>query len=357
MVHRAGVWPLALSAVLALTVGCSGSSPGSTAVSSPSATAASATGGGPASASTNPLPAGTFANPILTADMPDPAILKVGNIFHLYTTQNARLNVQTATSTDLVTWTIGPDALPTVGQWATPGKTWAPEVIAVGGRFVMMYTAADTASGKQCIGRAESASPVGPFIDRQSAPLVCQDTLGGSIDPNPVVMGSKIYLYWKNDGNCCGKPVHLWGQAMNASASALTGQPTPLLTNTKEWQGNLVEAPEMFAHDGRYYLFYAANDYASTSYAEGSAACTTPLGPCVDSANPLLTSDTAAAGPGHGFILQVGNQTWIVYHAWPPDAVGSLSPGRQLWLDPITWSAAGPVMTGPDAKAQARPKF
>lgn len=72
------------------------------------------------------------------------------------------------------------------------GQDLGAEVIAVGGRFVMMYTASDTSSGKQCIGRAESASPAGPFIDARPAPLVCQSTLGGSIDPNPVVMGSKI---------------------------------------------------------------------------------------------------------------------------------------------------------------------
>lgn len=142
---------------------------------------------------------------------------------------------------------------------------------------------------------------------------------------------------------------------MNADASALIGRSVPLLGNTKDWQGNLVEAPEMVPHGGRFYLFYSANDHASTNYAEGSAVCTTALGPCTDTDRPLLTSNTAAAGPGHGFIFKAGNRTWMIYHAWPPDAVGSLSPGRQLWLDPIIRTSAGPTMTGPHSAPQVKP--
>ena len=73
-----------------------------------------------------------------------------------------------------------------LGAWALPGKTWAPEVISVGDGYVMFYTAADQASGRQCIGRAAAAAPEGPFVDDAAVPFVCQPDLGGSIDPNPV---------------------------------------------------------------------------------------------------------------------------------------------------------------------------
>jgi beta-xylosidase len=303
------------------------------------------------------VPLGMFRNPVVAANMPDPSLLRVGDIFYLYTTQSDQANVQTATSTNLVNWKPGRDALPAVGRWATTGKTWAPEVIAVGGQYVMFYTATDSASSKQCIGRAASTSPDGPFVDLNAAALVCQDALGGSIDPNPVAQGGHLYLYWKNDGNCCGSTVHLWGQQLDSTASVLTGQPSALLSNTKPWQGNLVEAPEMIAHGGHFYIFYAANDYASTKYAEGYAVCRHPLGPCTDSSAPILTSNTAGAGPGHGFIFQLGNCSWIIYHAWSPDAIGSALPGRQLWLDPITWSPTGPAIAGPNANTQASPKI
>jgi beta-xylosidase len=290
--------------------------------------------------------------------MPDPAVLAAGGVFHLYTTQGSGSNVQTATSKDLVNWTEGPDALPSVGSWARLGNTWAPEVLARNGRFVMFYTATDIASGRQCVGRAESTSPAGPFVDHGKKAFVCQPELGGDIDANPVVISGKPYLYWKNDGNCCGKPVHLWGQALNADATELIGRPVQLLSNTQSWQGNLVEAPEMVAHAGKFYLFYSANDYASTSYTEGYAICAKPLGPCLDQSKPVLVSTDKAAGPGHAYIFTVGQNWWILYHAWPPDAIGSELPGRQLWLDPLTWDRSSkPVVTGPNAATQPLPKL
>jgi beta-xylosidase len=135
----------------------------------------------------------------------------------------------------------------------------------------------------------------------------------------------------------------------------LIGEPVALLSNTKEWQGPLIEGPEMVVHDGQYFLFYAGNSYAHASYAEGVARCAGPLGPCVDSAGPVLVSNAAAADPGHGFVFTVNDRWWIVYHAYPPGFVGLARPGRLVWLDPITWTVDGPVVQGPNAGPQEGP--
>src|SRR3712207_3655186 len=78
-----------------------------------------------------------FRNPVHEGDFPDPFVLRVGETWHAYGTNGGGQEVRTLTSTDLVRWRRGPDALPEVGAWAYPGKTWAPEVLAVGGRFVL----------------------------------------------------------------------------------------------------------------------------------------------------------------------------------------------------------------------------
>jgi len=157
-----------------------------------------------------PSPPGTYVNPVWDQDFPDPAVLRVGDTFHAYATQGSGKNVQTLTSPDLVHWRPGGDALPHVVKWASTGNTWAPEVMAIGGRYVLYYVAHSDAAGKQCIGRATARTPAGPFTDDASTPLVCQEALGGSIDPSPFRSADgKLYLYWKNDGNCCGRPVHL----------------------------------------------------------------------------------------------------------------------------------------------------
>lgn len=313
---------------------------------------------GPSSGSVADSAGNSYVNPIWDQDFPDPSAIAVGGTFYAYATQGNQLNIQTLTSTDLVHWRPGPDALPQLGRWASTGNTWAPEVLKTGAQYSLYYVARDKASDKQCIGRAVAAAPGGPFRDEAAAPLVCQARLGGSIDPDPVRdTDGSLYLYWKNDGNCCNLPVHLWGQRLSSDGSAVNGEATALLTNTKSWQGNLIEAPELAVHDGHHTLFYSANDYASDKYAIGYATCTGPLGPCTDrSSKPLVASNDDAAGPGHCFALQTSPGHWqLLFHAWPPDGIGSQSPGRQLWLEPLSWHGETPVVPAPDAGRQPAP--
>lgn len=344
-VHRVAA---ALALVLAVG-GCAGSGGTDGRASPPTGT----------STTRSALPSGTYANPVLADDVPDPWVLQAGDTFHLYATQGGGSNVQTATSADLVHWERGPDALPTLGRWAQAGATWAPEVVHLDGTFVMYYVAHDASSGKQCIGRATSTDPAGPFEDAGAQPLVCQAALGGSIDPDAVRgADGHLYLYWKNDGNCCGQPVHLWGQPLSPDGSRLTGRATALVTNTKPWQGNLVEAPEMLVHDGRYVLLYSANNYASADYAIGWASCTGPLGPCHDASDrPLVATTDVAAGPGHcAPVTLPDGSTWLLFHAWPPDGIGTTYPGRQLWLEPLTWGGGAPQVAPPTTKPQPAPR-
>jgi beta-xylosidase len=301
--------------------------------------------------------ASTYTNPVFDADFPDPAVLQQASTWYAYSTQHGQQNIPTLTSTDLVHWTPSADALPEVGSWASLGKTWAPEVIEIGGRFAMFYVAQDTSSGKQCIGSAWADRPAGPFADRSTHPLVCQVGLGGSIDPDPVRdPNGHLYLYWKNDGNCCDRPVHLWGQQLSDDGTRLLGRVTPLMTNDKPWQGQLVEAPEMVSHQGSRTLFYSANDYASERYGIGYATCTGPLGPCTDQSQAsLLPSNDVAVGPGHCFVVQAGGRWWMLFHAWRPNAVGTQVPGRVLFLEPLTWNGAVPTVPAPATTPQAAP--
>jgi beta-xylosidase len=112
----------------------------------------------------------------------------------------------------------------------------------------------------------------------------------------------------------------------------------------------------MWFRDGRYYLFYSANAFRSDAYAVGYAVCDSPLGPCRKAEeNPILSSQGKAAGPGHMCLVEHRGRTWMLYHAWMPDAIGSPVPGRTLWLDEVVWENGKPVVRGPTDTPQPAP--
>lgn len=307
------------------------------------------------------VPPGSFQNPVLRSDFPDPGVIYVDGVFYAYATNGAGKNIQAAKSTDLVRWELLPDAMPALPKWAQfgGGFVWAPEVIKVGDRYNMYYTARDRKADKQCVGVATSDRPDGRFKDTRDAALVCQVDEGGTIDPDPFRDGDKLYLYFKNDGNCCGMTTYLYGQELAPDGLSVVGQPARLASNDKAWEGRVVEAPEMLKRDGKYYLFYSANNYAGIEYAVGYATCQSPTGPCEDAPeNPVLKSDLKAKppviGPGHQYIVDFKGKTWILYHAWEVTAAGK-GDRRLLWIDQITWENGKPRVRGPTEAPQPMP--
>ncbi len=301
----------------------------------------------------------TFTNPVYDGDAADPQAFRAGDTWYLVHTNAGGRNVPVLTSPDLVTWTPEGDALPTLPDWADPGKTWAPEVIALSDTaFVMYVTVADRASGRQCVAVATATRPGGPYTGAGTGPLICQADLGGSIDAGPFRdTDGSLYLLWKNDGNAIGVDTWIYAQKLSADGLRLEGEPAKLLKQTDPWEGRVVEGPFFWRNAGKLYLFYAANAYDKADYAEGYATCDTPFGPCAKAPeNPVLASRDKASGPGHASMVEHAGRTWLLYHAWPKGAEGAVSPGRQLWLDEVTWSDGRPVVHGPTSAPQPLPE-
>ena len=282
-------------------------------------------------------------------------------MFYAYATNGSGRNVQLATSPDLVNWTLLKDAMPALAPWVRLSRpdVWAPEVIRIGEQFVLYYTARDNESGRQCIGVATSDHPEGIFRDPNERPLICQVLEGGSIDAHPFQDGDTVYLYWKNDGNCCGLATYIYVQQLAPDGLSLVGEPERLIRNDRPWEGAVVEAPTMFQYNDSYYLFYSANSYAGINYAVGYAICAAVTGPCEEAQeNPILSSvleQPLVVGPGHQDIIQVGDQTWIVYHAWEVSSAGLRTERRFLYIDRLEWEAGRPVVLGPTTDPQPIP--
>jgi beta-xylosidase len=300
-------------------------------------------GAGPAGAA-----ASTFSAPVYAGDFPDPSVLVSGGMYWAYATGSADRNLQVMSSSNLSTWGNLNDPLPELPGWASPGRTWAPTVLQVGGQFVMYYTVRSTSLATQCISVATSTTPQGPFTDSSSGPLVCQTSNGGSIDPNPYVdPGSgNLYLLWKSDDNSIGKPTHIWGQPLAPGGlSLMTGtSPSLLLTESAAWQSPSVEGPTMIRNGTTYYLFYGANNYDTASSGIGYATSAALLGTYTNRSRygPWLGTTGNAQGPqGPMIFTDSSNATRMAFAAWY-GTVGYENGGvRSLWIGTLSFNRYG----------------
>jgi hypothetical protein len=278
--------------------------------------------------------------PVYPFDFPDPDVIDVSGTYYAYGTNSAGGNIQIIKSSDLSDWKTVGDALPKAASWASTGYTWAPGVLRHRRRFLLYYATDDRLSpgSKECISVATARRPGGPFIDSSNAPLVCQASLGGSIDPAPYTDATgKPYLTWKSNG-AAGQPAKIWSEALSPSGTAMArrSSPTALLQPSQPWEGSVVEGPYMWTTGGSYYLFYSGNNWNSSAYAIGVAVCRGPLGPCTKPlSGPLYASTPDLAGPGGASVFaDAQGNTWVAFHAWLPGAVGYPN-ARLLFVRPL----------------------
>lgn len=294
------------------------------------------------------LPEPTVAPFLIDQDFPDPDVLEADGQYVAFATNTAGVNVQYATSADLVDWTVSlDDALPELPEWASEGRTWAPDVSArADGTYIMYFVAAHTASDRQCIGAATATDPVGPFVPVEGEPLVCTLDQGGAIDPAAFTDddGSR-HLVWKNDGNCCAMETWVQITPLTADGTALAGPDTKLFMQTEDWEGHLVEAPVLTKHGDTYVMFYSANDYGTDQYAIGVATADTLTGPYVKKADPILSSESSGGryiGPGGQDVVATTESDVLMFHAWD-----ELMMYRGIHTLALTWTGDVPAVQLP----------
>ena len=96
-----------------------------------------------------------------------------------------------------------------------------------------------------------------------------------------------------------------------------------MLTNDLDWEGHLVEGPFVTLHDGRYWLFYAGNDFSTPSYGIGVAVADHPLGPYAKQGQPLLRSTREWTAPGHASVAPgLDGRPQLFFHAFHPGTGG-----------------------------------
>jgi GH43 family beta-xylosidase len=226
----------------------------------------------------------------------DPSIDRDGDTYYVVCTGR---DTRYYTSRDLRTWE-GHDMSIEFPSWVDTSRSiWAYELEQIGGRWYLYFAGPDrtnpAASGfHRSIGVVEAASLVpgvrftaprslgdAPLVRRDAHslidPFVFQDPAGG------------LYIYYnqtdstKTDSglyvNRLSDPVTKECCARGLLGAAAATTPTP---RGGAWTGTTLEAPAVFARDGRYYLLFSGNLYVDERYATGLARADSPLGPFIE---------------------------------------------------------------------------
>jgi hypothetical protein len=112
-------------------------------------------------------------------------------------------------------------------------------------------------------------------------------------------------------------------QRIAADGRLLLGEDRIVLRNDLDWEGHLIEGPFVTRQDGKYWLFYAGNDFSTPSYGIGVAVADHPLGPYTKQGEPLLRSTREWLAPGHASVAPgLDGQPQLFFHAFHPGTGG-----------------------------------
>jgi hypothetical protein len=115
----------------------------------------------------------------------------------------------------------------------------------------------------------------------------------------------------------------IYAQRLSEDGSALVGDRAIVLANDQDWEGHLIEGPWVTRQEGRYWIFYAGNDFSTPAYGIGVAVADHPLGPYVKQAEPLLRSTRTWTAPGHASVAPgLDGRPQLFFHAFHPGTGG-----------------------------------
>lgn len=318
-----------------------------------------------------PLPAGSYRNPILAGFYPDPSITRAGNKFYLVNSSFTYFpGIPVFESADLVHWNhIGnvidrPSQLNFDGLGVSRG-VFAPSIEFHDGQFYVLNTAVD--SGGNFLSTAKD--PAGPWSD----PVWLPQLVGG-IDPS-LFFDADGKAYVLNNGPPEGEPLYdghraIWIQEFDVAGQKLIG-PRKVLVNggvDLSKQPIWIEGPHIYKRQGWYYLMCAEGG-TGPNHSQVILRSRSAWGPFTPYAgNPILTQrDLADDRPnpitnaGHADLVEAPDGSWWATFLATRTYEGvHYNTGRETFLLPVTWKDGWPIILEhgkPVAYVTPGPKF
>jgi xylan 1,4-beta-xylosidase len=272
---------------------------------------------------------GTFLNPIIAGDHPDPTVLKDGDDYYMtFSSFFSYPGVVIWHSRDLVNWTpIGP-------ALAKPlGSVWAMDLVKHKGRYYIYIPGSPNGESSIFVIHADNIR--GPW----SEPINLK--LPGCIDPGHAVgEDGKRYLFLNgvrrialsDDGLSTAGPLEHVYSPWHYPADWVVEMFAP-------------EGPKIFRRGDWFYLVTAVGGTAGppTSHMVTAARSRSIHGPWQDCPhNPIVHTQSADEpwwSRGHATVVEgPAGDWWMIYHGYEN---GFRTLGRQTLLEPIEWTNDG----------------
>ena len=270
---------------------------------------------------------GTFLNPIMAGDHPDPSILKDGDDYYMtFSSFDAYPGLVIWHSRDLINWQpIGPALFKNVGA------VWAPDLVKHKGRYYIYFPGISPNRSNYVIWADNIRGPWSDPIDLKLT----------RIDPGHAVgPDGRRYLFMS-----AGELVPLSDDGLSVIG------PSKKIYDGWQYPADWVvetfaqEGPKIIRHGDYYYMLLAEGGTAGppTGHMIVAARSKSIEGPWENSPNnPILRTqsrDERWWSKGHGTLVEdAAGKWWIVYHAYEN---GFYTLGRQTLLEPIEWTADG----------------
>ncbi len=273
---------------------------------------------------------GTFLNPVVPGDHPDPTILKDGDQYYMtFSSFEAVPGLVIWRSTDLVNWAPVAPALTT-----SLGTVWAVDLVKHDGRY-FIYIPADPGGEGWGIFVIWADRIEGPWSD----PIDLK--LPGCIDPGHVVgEDGRRYLFVNGI-----RKVRLTDDGL-ATDGALEPAYAPW-TYPDDWvtENFAPEGPKLMWRNGWLYLVTAVGGTAGpvTGHMVIAARSRSVHGPWEHCPHNPLVRTVSVAEPwwsrGHATLVEgPAGDWWMVYHGYEN---GYRTLGRQTLLEPVAWTRDG----------------
>ncbi|HEX8137753.1 MAG TPA: glycoside hydrolase family 43 protein [Pyrinomonadaceae bacterium] len=321
----------------------------------------------------------TYTNPVYSGSMPDPFVLRHERVYYAFGTTGGERKADgriftLLSSENLVEWReLGGALTPPAPD--TDYQYWAPEVAYHEGSFFLYYAMGGKEPEKFQLRVAVSKRPEGPYTDT-GTPLTDCEQNRFTIDAHPFRdRDGQWYLFYARNY------IDTEGGALPGTALAvdklvgmtrLAGQCRTVLRAHYPWtlyeanrrmevygktfDWHTIEGPFVRRHGGRYYCFYSGSNYQTVNYGVDYAVATSVMGPYGGQGREprvLKGVPGKVRGPGHhSIVLGPDDRTeYMVYHAWD-----SAMKVRQMCIDRLRWTTAGPRCLGPTVTPQPAPK-